>query len=228
MVAKWVKHFLRVRPRLVIATVLGLLSFFVLPFSASLLTRLLISWNCLAWIYLLLLWSLMVTSDRQRIRTVARAQDESASAVLLMVCLSSIASVLAIFYELSTVKHGDGFIQFQHVLLTFSTLFASWLLVPTAFATHYAHLFYLAPTEANTLVFPEQHAHTETSAAVTFEPHYWDFLYFSFTIAVASQTADVTVNSTRLRRLVMLQSVLSFVFNLSVFGLCINVTAGLM
>ena len=60
-----------------------------------------------------------------------------------------------------------------------------------------------------------------------FQPHYDDFLYFAVTIAVASQTADVSVTTASLRRLVMRQSLLSFAFNTAILALMINIAAGL-
>lgn len=51
------------------------------------------------------------------------------------------------------------------------------------------------------------------------------FLYFSVTIAVASQTSDVGVSTPALRRLVLLQSVLSFAFNTAILALTINIVA---
>ena len=60
-----------------------------------------------------------------------------------------------------------------------------------------------------------------------FEPDYSDFLYFSFTIAVASQTSDVTVTTRAMRRLVLLQAVLSFIFNTTILAFSINIAASL-
>lgn len=60
------------------------------------------------------------------------------------------------------------------------------------------------------------------------EPNYWDFLYFSFTIALTSQTSDVGLRSRHIRKAVLAQSVLSFYFNIPVLGLCVNVAAGLI
>jgi uncharacterized membrane protein len=52
-------------------------------------------------------------------------------------------------------------------------------------------------------------------------------LNFSFTIAVASQTADVLITSRSMRRLVLLQSVLSFAFNATILAFTINIAASL-
>ena len=60
------------------------------------------------------------------------------------------------------------------------------------------------------------------------EPTYLDFAYFSFTIAVVSQTADVAVGAAEVRKVTLLQSVISFAFNMLIPGLSINVGAGLL
>lgn len=65
-------------------------------------------------------------------------------------------------------------------------------------------------------------------AAPVEEPIYWDFLYFSFTIGVASQTADIGVSSVSMRKLVLLHSILSFLFNTTILALAINVGASLV
>ena len=55
-------------------------------------------------------------------------------------------------------------------------------------------------------------------AGKDFEPDHTDFLYFSFTIAVTAQTSDVGVTTREMRRLVLFQSVLSFVFNTTILA----------
>ena len=93
-----------------------------------------------------------------------------------------------------------------------------WLLVGVLFCFHYAHMFYHASQDQRPLRFPDDER----------APDYWDFLYFSFTIAVAAQTSDVAVTSRTMRRLVLGQSVLAFFFNLAILGLSINIAAGLL
>ena len=61
----------------------------------------------------------------------------------------------------------------------------------------------------------------------TANPDYGDFLYFSFTIAVASQTADIAFTSKGLRRLGTVHSLVAFAFNTVIVALTINLLAGL-
>jgi len=214
-----VKHYLTARPRLLIAIGAGIVSYWLLPADFSTLMRLMVSWNVLSWLYLIFLWWLMMRAQDDDIRQIARMQDESASTVLSLVSITCVVSVLVILLELSTVKHLSGTAKVMHLILTGVTLTGSWALLPTAFAMHYAHLFYRTRAEPETaLLFPNK----------LLKPCYWDFLYFSFTIGVASQTADVAIGSSDVRRIALLQSVLSFLFNLAILGLSINVGAGLL
>jgi uncharacterized membrane protein len=59
-------------------------------------------------------------------------------------------------------------------------------------------------------------------------PVFWDFAYFSFTIAAACQTADVLTTRRSIRKVVIAHELISFLFNASILGFAINVTAGLI
>jgi uncharacterized membrane protein len=210
---------LRTRLRLLASVTAGLLCFFALPAHLGLLQRMLIGWNVLAMLYLFFLWFLMLRTEAKDIPHIARTQDESATLVLSLVTLSCLISILAILMELGTLKDLSGTPRVLHMLLTASTLIVSWALLPTSFAMHYAHHHYLHRTkDVIPMIFPEKPD----------EPGYWDFLYFSFTIAVAAQTADVATGTIDMRRIALLQSVISFVFNLAILGLSVNVGAGLL
>ena len=99
--------------------------------------------------------------------------------------------------------------------MTFATLFGSWLLVGVLFCFHYAHTYYRCDGVKPPLKFPDAEK----------APDYWDFMYFAFTISVAVQTADVSVMSRGMRKLVLGHSVLNFFFNLVILGLSINIAA---
>ncbi|MCU9955164.1 MULTISPECIES: DUF1345 domain-containing protein [Burkholderia] len=209
---------LRNRPRMVAAFVAGLLCAVLLPFQLRPTARALIGWDCAIWLYLALMWVRMVTARHHKVREIAIREDESATTVLTVVCLATVASVAAIAIELATAK-GVGFrAGLGHYAVTGATLFGAWFLIPTIFTLHYARLYYGSPSSDRALRFPDQHP----------EPDYWDFLYFAFTLAVASQTADVSLANRSARRAVLAQSILSFYFNMAVLGLSINVAAGLL
>lgn len=207
------------RLRLLISLIAGVICYYVLPVQLGTLQRLLISWNVLAWLYLIFIWFRMLRTEVNEIQRIAKIQDQSAALVLGMVIFACMASLVAILSELSSLHSLSGTPRVLHVLLTATTLIVSWALLPSSFAMHYAHNHYLHRSKDVTpMIFPEKPK----------DPAYWDFLYYAFTIAVASQTADVATGTTEMRRITLLQSVISFLFNLAILGLSVNVGAGLL
>jgi len=55
-----------------------------------------------------------------------------------------------------------------------------------------------------------------------------DFMYFAIVIGMTSQTADVGLATTRMRRLVMVQGLIAFAFNTTLLALTVNIAAGLL
>jgi uncharacterized membrane protein len=149
------------------------------------------------------------------VRSIALQEDPTALAVLALMSVGAVASIAAIVFELASVGKLPFGERLFHYLLTGFTVVGSWCMVATIFTFHYAVLFYKSPCEARALGFPERDP----------EPDYWDFLYFSFTIAVAAQTSDISVLSRSVRKAVLAQSVLSFFFNAAILGLSVNIAA---
>lgn len=165
------------------------------------------------------IWFRMLRTEGKDIQRIAKIQDQSAALVLGMVIFACMISIVAILSELSSLHALRGTPRALHLLLTAMTLIVSWALLPSSFAMHYAHHHYLHRSKDVTpMIFPEKPD----------DPDYWDFIYFAFTIAVASQTADVATGTTEMRKITLLQSVISFIFNLAILGLSVNVGAGLL
>jgi uncharacterized membrane protein len=211
------KH-VRTRPRMFGSAAVGIAVALGAVNVDSPVTRALIGWNVAVWLFLGLIGLMMLRADHEHLRRTAIAQAEGAAAVLAIVIMAAIVSVLAIVFELSAAKRPGAHHALPHVLFALATVAGAWLLLPTLFAMNYASLYYRAE-HGDGLQFP--------GADKTFRPDYADFLYFSFTIAVASQTADVTISTRPMRRLVLLQSVLSFVFNTTILAFTINIAASL-
>ncbi len=206
------------RPRMLAAVLIGIAAGALIPHVERVVTRLLVGWNVGVWLLLALIAWLMLEADHEKMRRAAIAQAESAPTVLAMVIVAAIVSIAAIVIELSGAKVPAGGHPLPRVLIALGTIAGSWLLLPTLFSMNYASLYYV-DSKGEGLRFPD----TDPD----FRPDYTDFLYFSFTIAVAAQTADVSITSRPMRRLVLLQAVLSFVFNTTVLALAINIAAGL-
>ncbi|MEO6030662.1 MAG: DUF1345 domain-containing protein [Burkholderiaceae bacterium] len=213
---------LRAHPRLLMAILVGAVVGAAAPAAGNAMPRALLGWDAGVWFYLAWTGWTMLHSDRAHLVRVARAQAEGATTVLLIVALAALAILGATISELSAAKNASPGHAWPHVLLVLVTVVGSWLMVPALFSLNYAGLYHAHHTDskAGGLEFPD--------ADANFDPDYSDFLYFAFTIAVTSQTSDVSITSRPMRRLVLLQSVLSFVFNTTILAFTINIAASLI
>ena len=217
---------LRAHPHLVVSGGVGVLVALSAPFTApalsSIASRSLLGWNAGVWLYLAWTGWTMLRSTRERLKRVAQAQAEGAGIVLMVVALAALASFGAVVEQIAAARAAGTGHAVGPVLFTLVTVIGSWLLVPTLFSLNYASQYHVRnddDSDGGGIRFPDESEH--------FEPDYSDFLYFSFTIAVANQTADVAVTNRSVRRLVLMQSVLSFVFNTTVLAFMINMAASL-
>lgn len=209
-------HQLRLRPRLLTAVLVGSALAAVLPGISSLQTRLLIGWNLVIWIYLpLVLWMMLGRSGGLDVQARARRLNEGVPVVLLLAVLGALASLAAITLELQAARQSH---DTRYVLLALATVAGSWLLLPVEFGLAYASLYHRQGKGRHGLEFPGDDE----------APDYADFLYFSITVAATSQTSDVVVSAKPMRRLVLLQALIAFLFNTGVLALSINILAGLI
>lgn len=212
---------LRARPHLVVSIGAGALVAALAPLPCHAPPYLLLGWNVAVWLYLAQAFWVMSRADHHHLRRTAVAQAEGHGVVLVVVIAAAIASLAAIGVELSSAKAATPLQALPHVAAALVTVAGAWLLLPTLFALTYASAYFAddaAPAECG-LLFP---GNPEAPR------HYWDFLYFSFTIAVASQTADVVITNSAMRRTVLMQSLLSFAFNTAILALAINIAASLI
>ena len=150
-------------------------------------------------------------------KRIAEIEDENAGLVLFVVCIAAIASLATITFELAGSTDLETTRKLLHYGFTALTVIGSWLLIGVIFSVHYARLFYTWEGKDWRCDLPKGWT----------TPNYWDFLYFSFTIGVAVQTSDVSVATPEMRKIVLAQSLIGFVFNTAILGFSINIAAGL-
>lgn len=171
--------------------------------------KLLIGWDLGVAAYLAMTFRMMASADLAHIRSRAAAHDEGAFALLLLPVAAAVASLLAIFSELSLAKASST--PAAHSALAIVTITLSWTFIHTLFALHYAHDFYGEGERANGLQFPGKD-----------KPDYWDFAYFSFVVGTTFQVSDVAITNRLIRRQVWAHGVLSFAFNTAILAVTVN------
>ncbi|MFP3545672.1 DUF1345 domain-containing protein [Rhizobium sp. SIMBA_035] len=178
----------------------------------------LVGWNVTAIVFIVISWRKMLRATVSDIRRRSEDLDFSDTFVLFLSIAAAVASIAGIGLELHSVKDAPADVALGRAMAAIVTILISWVFLHTLFTIHYAHRFYGGRDKAEGLVFPDKIE----------EPIYWDFLYFSFTIGVAAQTADIGLSSRTMRKIALLHAVLSFLFNTTILALAINVGASLL
>ena len=195
------------------------ITFLCVPWHLAWPIRALATWNAYNLTGLGMAWFSIVSTDPSELARNASLQDSSRTAIFFFVVIAACASIFAVAAELGTAKGLDHAHLGAHVLFCLLTVAGSWGLVHTIFTLRYAHVYYGLGDDqkpAGGLNFPDED-----------RPDYLDFAYYSFTIGMTSQTSDVGVSSQRIRRLTLAHAMISFVFNLAILGLSINIISSL-
>lgn len=209
--------FIRMHPlqRLAISgTLAGVVLWFVFRTDLSVLLKMVIVWNTFCFSEVLTSWIVFFTRNPAGIRKVAKEEDGSRIAVIAFVLLASAAGLFNVGLLLIGSK-GQTDNAWLTLAMGFVGMLLSWFLVHSLFTFHYARYYYSEDAEGG-LEFPKEKS-----------PDYLDFAYFSFGIGMTFQVADVTVSSSKIRRLVLLHSLLAFCLNAFVVALTVNTLSGI-
>lgn len=173
-----------------------------------------IGFDIAAIVFLAAVAPLLRDADAESMRAASRRND--ANRVMLLAITA--ATTLAVLASVASELGAEGRPGAATIGLIVATLVLSWTFGNMIFALHYAHVYY-QPGEGGKdgggLDFPR-----------TDEPKYWDFVYFAFTLGMTFQTSDTDIQTTNLRRIATLHSMIAFVFNLGVVAFTINVLGG--
>lgn len=183
-------------------------------------TRAIAGWDVGALAFLALAMHLFAIRTPEQMAADAESQEEGQWTLFWVMLLGTIFSFAALSGEFSGLKALPPVERSLHVALVAATLMLSWLLAHVVFTFRYSHEWYDLDEKRKTkggLQFPSDDM-----------PDYFDFLYFSVVIGMTFQVSDVQVASRRLRRLVLLHGLLSFLFNTVIVALTVNIAAGLL
>ena len=206
--------------RLLLAVPLGVLVGLFLLAEQSLPVRVAGGWVVAVAVFLGLTLVAIGRASLEQIRHRARLQDSKRWIILTLLVVAAGVSLLALGFAIRKVPDETETALILRIMVAGLTIVASWTLVHTVFALHYAHYFYgddqtrAGLQDRGGLAFPGGD-----------EPDYWDFLYFSFVVGMTCQVSDVQVTSKAMRRLTLMHGVLSFFFNTVILALAVNVVA---
>lgn len=167
---------------------------------------LLVGFDSFALCYLVLVTSHFRALTPARLRMHSQDEDEG---IVLIGLLASLAVAVSLGAILGVLR-GEA-ADWAARTLALLAVPLGWAMVQCLAAVHYAHLHYLRDAE-DPVRFPGKAR----------DPGPWDFLYFAFTIGMTAQVSDATLGTTRLRRAVLVHSVLSFFYNTVILALAVS------
>jgi uncharacterized membrane protein len=152
--------------------------------------------------------------------TLSRARKEETSniIILLLTILIVAGALVAIGYVLPKAKNMSQSLRIFDISQSVIGVFLAWLLLHLMYSLHYAKLYYGKIDDHDANAFRKGMAFPGNKDVVD----YWDFVYYSMTIAMCYQTSDVTVISPYLRRLTIFHAIVGYLFALAIFGLLLD------
>jgi uncharacterized membrane protein len=174
-------------------------------------------WDAFAAVVLAIVWTNIGVSNAATTRQRAAAEDPGRTTMYALVLLASGSSLFAAVVLERQAKAIAPSAEAGLVALCLATALLSWVLTHTMFALRYAHLYYRERRDpGGGAQFPGESA-----------PTYFDFAYLSFTVGMCFQTSDVTISGPQIRREVLLQAALAFLYNTAVLAFVLNLVFGL-
>jgi uncharacterized membrane protein len=181
-------------------------------------------WIAGAVLYVGWTWAVIVRMDWDRTRKHATREDPTHFATLIFVVIASVASLVAVTCLLRAPKN-SGFNPVEVGTIGVASVAAAWVAVHTAFALHYARLYYCGTTDR-----PQPGSHTDPGG-VDFnqdkKPSYTDFAYVSFTIGMAYAVSDTALKSHSFRMVALWHALVSYVLGAVILAATINLVSGL-
>lgn len=173
-------------------------------------------WIVAAAVYLIWTWAIIGPMDSVRTHRHATDrrddQDSGAKMAEFIVVLASLGSLAGVGYLLLAQTGPQP--DIAAAVVGILSVAASWVAVHTAFTPRYARLYF--PDRA--IDFHQEHI----------RPTYADFAYLAFTVGMTYQVSDTDIKSTRMRRTVLYQALVSFLLGAIILAMTINLVIGLV
>ena len=162
------------------------------------------------------IWAVVGRMDAESTRTYATREDATRGSTRVLLLLASSSSLVGVLFALVRASDRTGSSKLIYTLIGIATIVCSWMLVHTLFALRYAHLYY-----------------SDQPGGIDFKdddepPAYRDFAYVAFTVGMTFQVSDTDIGSSVIRRTVLRQALLSYLFGTIIVASAINVIAGLL
>ncbi len=166
-------------------------------------------------VFLLAGYRMVFTLTSSDLERKADIEDEGA----FIVTLITLGAVVYASYAIFTILNAKQAVPPPVLWLTLAGAPLGWFMLHMVMALRYAHLHYRDDDRKDyvePLKFPE-----------CGQPGPWDFLYLSMTVGMTAQVSDTQVQTTLMRRAVLLHASVSFFFNTVLIAMAVNAAVAL-
>lgn len=175
---------------------------------------LLAGWTVFALVEVIWVLVLVWPMDAARTRAHAMTEDPGRRVARLVVLLGGFASLGAVVIVLLETGSAHPVRAFVLAGIAVAAVAASWALIQVDYMLRYAHLYYTEPVGG--IDFNQDE-----------DPVYSDFVYFSVGLGMTYQVADTSVRTTAIRRIVVAQTLLAYLFGAVILATVINLVTSL-
>jgi uncharacterized membrane protein len=197
----------------IIAIIVGVILFFLLPHSMDRTLRALAAWDLAVLVLVAEGWAIIIFTDAEEMRQRATAEDPGKAAILAISFGASAISLGLAVLVIGTSNLIDPRETWLRTALGLGAILGAWLLLHTAYTLHYARLYYASPAALGGINFTEP-------------PDAFDFAYFAFGIGMTFQVAEIFPTNRAMRRAVLRHELISFAYNTAILALVVNIIAG--
>ncbi|MDQ4213972.1 DUF1345 domain-containing protein [Microbacterium capsulatum] len=201
------------RVRALVSIVVGVLVGLLAGWFYGVAAGILAAWGMLALVSTV--WILLVTwhMDAVQTRLHATTEDPGRRTARLIAVTGSFVSIAAVLVVVLQARHATGWTQFALAGIAVLSVAASWGLIQADYMLRYARIYY---DGVGGIIFNQDE-----------EPQYTDFAYFSVGLGMTYQVADTNVTRNAIRRIVIAQTTIAYVFGALILGTIINLVTGL-
>lgn len=142
--------------------------------------------------------------------------DDEGMPIILFMALTGIG--LSMFAIIQIMRDSGPATAFG-TGLALAAIPLGWAVLHGVMAFHYADMWYTSRRggQSGLDIVPED-----------VDPDMWDFFYYSFTIGMAAQTADIVLRSRAFRKVTLMHAILSYFFNTVIVALAVGAAASLV
>ncbi|MET0673807.1 MAG: DUF1345 domain-containing protein [Microbacterium pygmaeum] len=162
-----------------------------------------------AWV-LLMVWGM----DAAQTRDHARSEDPGRAVARVIAVVGSVVSLAAVAVVLLQTRGASELESFLLAGIAVVSVAGSWALIQVDYMLRVAAVYYADPVGG--IDFNQDE-----------EPMYTDFAYFSVGLGMTYQVSDTDVRTNAIRRIVIAQTLLAYLFGAVILATVINLVTGL-